>query len=105
MMNQRVTLRQPTGETRSPSGASIPTYVTTETTMYLEPLRGEEVEEDRNTPIGTWLGLGRLDVDWDAWTQVVIGGLTLEITAPIRPFHNPSVGAASHVEMTLREIG
>jgi hypothetical protein len=106
LLTQAVTLRRLSGETRSPTGASEPTYETTTTVMYLEPkLEGSsEAEGDRNTGIGAWLGVALASDDFDHWDQVLYGGKVLDITAPLRPMWDPRAGAVSHVELDLREV-
>lgn len=106
LMNQAVTLRRLTGETRTATGASEPVYEETTTTMYLEPrLEGSsEAEADRNTGIGAWFGVARASDDFDHWDQVVYAGKVLDITAPLRPHFDPRAGENSHIELDLREV-
>ncbi len=104
MMTQPVTLRTPNGETRDAIGGSTPTFATMSTLMYLEPRKGTEERADRNTPIGDWLGVGRKDVDFDSWDQILYGAQVFDIVAPARPFYNPTTRALSHIELDLQEV-
>ena len=104
LMQQTVTLRRISGETRDSMGSSTLTYTETTTTMYLEPRSGRENGEDRGTGAGEWLGVGRADVTFSDHDQIVYGSLTFDIVAPIRPFFDPRREAVSHVEMDLREV-
>lgn len=106
MLTQTVTLRRRSGETRTATGASEPTFEEATTTMYLEP-RAEgssEAEGERNTGMGTWLGVARASDAFDHWDQVLYGDKVLDITAPLRPMWDPRAGAVSHVELDLREV-
>lgn len=115
LMNQTVTLRSPSGETRDGIGGSEPTYSTQSTLMYLEPTRGgtagasafssgREINMERNTPIGDWLGIGDATLDWTSWSQVVYGSHVFDIIAPPRYMPNPRLGTISHVELSLQEV-
>jgi hypothetical protein len=102
-LTQAVTLRQRTGETVSDRGVSTPTYSTLETLMYLEPRQGDEDEENRNTGIGDWLGIGLASVPFANWDQVVYGSVVFDIVAPPRPFEIPGAGV-DHIELDLQQI-
>jgi hypothetical protein len=104
LMTQVVTLRSPTGETRDEIGGSVATYSTLQTLMYLEPTTGRESSQDRNTPIGDWLGFGLADVDFTSWAQVVYGSHVFDIIAPPRLMTNPRSQVASHYELSLQEV-
>lgn len=104
LMTQAVTLRKPTGETRDAIGGSVPTYTTFETLMYLQPTGGKEEAQDRNTPIGDWTGIGRADIDFGSFDQIMYGVRTFDIVAPPEPAPNPRAGATSHVKVRLREV-
>ena len=112
LMVHTVTLKAPSGVTRNAIGEAFATFDTLQTTMYLEPTRGStqafaagrEDRADRNTPVGDWLGLGRLDVDWHSWQQIVYGAHTFDIIAPPRVMPNPRLGTLSHVELSLQEV-
>ena len=113
LMNQLVTLRTRSGETRDDIGGAVLTYTTTTTFMYLEPTHGgqtsgfgagKEANVERNTPIGDWLGLGDPDLDWSSWDQVVYGSRVFDIIAPPRYMPNPRLGTISHVELSLQEV-
>ncbi len=107
MLTQPVTLRRRSGETVSAQGESIPTYETLETLMYLEPRalrsRAGEDDENRNTGIGDWLGVGLDSVPFHNWDQVVAEGVVFDITAPVRPFTIPGEGV-HHVELDLQQV-
>ncbi len=113
-MNQAVTVRIPqmSGDepvyARDAAGGAVPVFDDVATTMYLEPqqrsARGGEVEDDRETAYGQWMGLGRLDVDWSPHCEVVYGDTVLEVFGTLRPLWNPTTHAFSHVEMDLREV-
>lgn len=112
LLNQTVTLRSPSGETRDEIGGSSRTFTEATTQMYLEPGSGtgrggggEEQQPDRQTPIGDWFGVGLASVDWDSWQQVVYGDHVLDIVAPPRPFVRGLTGVEDHVELDLREVG
>lgn len=104
LMTQAVTLRKLTGETRGGIGQSTPVYGTAETLMYLQPTTGREDAQDRGTPIGEWTGIGRVDVDFGSFDQIVYGDHTFDIVAPPEPAPNPRAGATSHVKVRLREV-
>lgn len=103
-MTQSVTLRTPNGEVRDGIGGSQPIFASMTTTMYIEPKSGTEDRANRNTPIGDWLGLGRKDVDFDSWDQIIYGTHVFDIVSPARPFYNPTTLALSHLEMDLQEV-
>jgi hypothetical protein len=103
-MTQSVTLRTPSGDIRDGIGGSTPTYASMSTTMYIEPKTGTEEMADRNTPIGDWLGIGRKDVNFDSWDQIVYGTHVFDIVSPVRPFYNPTTLVISHIEMDLQEV-
>lgn len=103
-LNQSVTLRRISGETRDSLGEPTLTYTETTTTMYLEPLRGREDEAQRNSGAGEWLGVGLADVDFHEWDQVVYGSRTFDIVAPVRPLFHPRLQTVTHQEMDLREV-
>lgn len=103
-MTQSVVLRTPNGEVRDGIGGSEPTFSMMTTLMYIEPRHGKEQSADRNTPIGDWLGLGRRDVDFDSWDQIVYGDHVFDIVAPARPFYNPTTRVVSHIELDLQEV-
>lgn len=112
LMTQAVTLRTPSGETRDAIGGSTPTYTEEQTVMYLEPGHGagtafgvgREDMANRNTVIGDWFGVGRADVAWDAWQQVVYGSHVFDIVEATKPFTNPRTGQDSHVLVALQEV-
>lgn len=104
LMTQPVTLRKPTGETRTAIGGSVPVYATIETLMYLQPTTGHEDAQDRGTPIGDWTGIGRADVDFGAWDQIMYGAHLFDIIAPPEPAHDPRAGVTSHVKVRLQEV-
>lgn len=104
LMVQAVTLRVPAGETQDAIGGPTESYTESATVMYLEPVRSREVLENRNTPIGDWIGYGKATDPFDSQVQVVYDGRTLEVIGPPRLMFNPRVGAASHYEMVLQEV-
>lgn len=104
LMNQPVTLRSLSGYTRDTIGGAEPTYTETSTTMYLEPRAGREQMQDRNTPIGDWLGVGRASIAWDSTNQIVYGLHVFDVVAPPRTFYDPVTGIDSHVELDLQEV-
>lgn len=111
LMRQSVTLRTPAGQTQDAIGEATTTYEELVTLMYLEPGRGRssfgggrEDLVDRNTPIGDWVGIGRADVDFTSWSQIVYGTHTFDIIAPPRPVFNPTQDVVSHVELSLQEV-
>lgn len=105
LMVQPVTLRVRTGETPVGNiGETEPVFTELATTMYLEPLQTNEVLADRNTPITSWVGYGRAEIDFTAWDQIVYGDHAFDIAGAPMPKFNPTTGAVSHVEMPLREV-
>ena len=104
LMNQPVTLRTPSGGTRDEIGGLIPGYTTLTTTMYIEPKSGKEDMADRNTPIGDWLGVGRKEITFENWDQIVYGSHVFDIVSPIRPYWDPVRQVLSHYEMDLQEV-
>ena len=104
VLNQPVTLRTPNGAVRDEIGGATTVYATTTTTMYLEPKSGKEDMAGRNTPIGDWLGVGRKEVNFENWDQIVYGEHVFDIISPIRPYWNPITQALSHYEMDLQEV-
>ena len=104
LMTQTVTVGRPTGESQSASGEVTTTYEWVETQMYIEPLASEEVEADRNTPIGNWRGFGRADFDFESVDKVVWDTHTFQVIGPPQPEPNARLGTISHVQLNLREI-
>lgn len=114
-MNMPVTLRtlkDPEDSARTDIGGVVAEYTETTTTMYVAPgfdgsvpwSAGEETQANRNTPIGSWFGIGRPDVDWQSWQQIVYQGHVLDVIAPPRPIQHPVTLQTSHVELSLREV-
>lgn len=103
-MTQPVVLQRPNGETQDGIGEPTITYAERTTVMYLQPRSGREAKQDRNTPIGDWRGVGRIDVDFTSWSRVLYAGHVLDIVAPPRLVHNPSRNGASHYSLDLQEV-
>lgn len=107
LMVHAVTLRKRDGENRNSVGGSTPTFDELETMMYLEPINlgSFEYKENRNTPVGSWLGIGLATDPWDSsWDQVVYGEIVFDIDAPPRPIPNPRTQTLHHYEIDLREV-
>jgi hypothetical protein len=104
LMTQAVTLQVPSGDARDAIGGSVDTYTETATVMYLEPTRGREDMENRNTPIGDWFGVGKASDPFASDVRIVYGDHTFDVIAPPRLFHDPLTGVASHYELSLQEV-
>lgn len=104
LMNQSVTLRTPDGDSRDDIGGATITFTTLATTMYLEPTSGKEDKAGRNTQMGQWLGVGRKEIDFDSWDQIIYGDHTFDIVSPSKPFYDPITHALHHYEMDLEEV-
>jgi hypothetical protein len=72
--------------------------------MYIEPKSGKEDMANRNTPIGDWLGIGRIEINFENWDQIIYGEHVFDIVSPVRPFYNPRNHADDHWEMDLQEV-
>jgi hypothetical protein len=104
LLNQSVTLHRTTTEARDEiGGVSVGAETTVTLDGYLEPTRGRENLDDRNTGIGDWLLILPADADVDNWDRVTHQGRTFEIVSPPRPFVDGD-GVVHHLEMDLQEV-
>lgn len=104
LMVQPVTIQIPASETRDAIGGVEDTYDTVDTVMYLEPTTASEDMENRNTPIGDWIGFGKISDPFTSEVRIVYGPHTFDVIEGPEPMFNPRIGADSHYEMTLREV-
>lgn len=108
-MTRVVVFVRTTSEVRDAIGGSSPeTEDRVSTKGYLEPLtqvgRREETLVDRNTQIGDHLLVVPATSDVDGWDRIEVEGHTFDIIGPPSHFHDPELGAGSHVEMLVREV-
>lgn len=104
LMVHEVTHRKRTGETQALSGETTPTFTESSTEMYLEPRTGQEIEAERNTPIGDWIGYGKASVVFDSTDEIIYGDHTFEVVGPPEYKPNPRLDIISHVQLDLQEI-
>lgn len=104
MLVHEVQILRTTSESRDAIGGPTPVASSTTVMGYLEPLRGSEDLQNRNTEVGVWMLVVGPEVDIRGWDRVVWGTRSFEITSPPEPHTNVRTRSVEFFQAELQEI-
>lgn len=104
MLVHEVQILRTTSLSRDAIGGPIPVESSTTVQGYLEPLRGSEDLQNRNTEIGVWMLIVGPEVDIIGWDRVVWGSRMFEVTSPPEPHTNVRLNRTEFFQAELQEI-
>lgn len=104
MLVHEVQILRSTSDARDSIGGLTPVASVTTVMAYLEPLRGSEDLQNRNTEIGVWMAVFGPDVDIIGWDRVVWGSRMFEVTSPPEPHTNVRTRRIEFFQAELQEI-
>lgn len=104
MLVHEVQILRTTSFTRDTIGGPVPVASATTVDAYLEPLRGSEDLQNRNTEIGIWMIVVGPDTDITGWDRVVWGSRMFEVTSPPEPHTNVRRRTTEFFQAELTEI-